>query len=247
VRSSRASGIWSPHSRIALEEHATPAFKKTWERMCRVSFQTYQSFLGLPGTPVEFIESYFVEDVGAPATPHDDKRPEFADPRHEMVPDLSLHRTKYLPGEHSLGNRTITGTSLMMFNISALSHQLISDFLAAGGKIAIREFHSPAEFGQLPEPTLINATGYGARALMGDNSIVPVRGQLARTIPEPAIHYGIYYKQMSFLPRRDGLVFQQVGDGDYYGYDDDTTVPDRTEAERAITTVMSLFAPETSA
>src|SRR5579864_1955887 len=56
VRSSLASGLYTPDSRICLEEHATPAFKQTWEQMARQSFQTYQSFLGLPGTPVEFID-----------------------------------------------------------------------------------------------------------------------------------------------------------------------------------------------
>jgi len=44
------------------------------------------------------------------------------------------------------------------------------------------------------------------------------------------------------VPRRDGLVFQVVGDNDYYGYDDETASPDRAEAERAVNTVASLFA-----
>ena len=44
------------------------------------------------------------------------------------------------------------------------------------------------------------------------------------------------------MPRRDGLVFQVAGDNDYYGYDDDTEVPDRDEAERAVNTIASLFA-----
>ena len=54
VRSSLASGLWTPDSRICLEENATPAFKQLWEQMARNSFQTYQNFLGLSGTPVEF-------------------------------------------------------------------------------------------------------------------------------------------------------------------------------------------------
>src|SRR5580698_9442866 len=62
VRSSLATGVWTPDSRICLEEHATPAFKQQWEQMARASFQTYQNFLGLPGTPVEFIDSYYVSD-----------------------------------------------------------------------------------------------------------------------------------------------------------------------------------------
>ncbi len=88
---------------------------------------------------------------------------------------------------------------------------------------------------------MINATGYGARALFGDQTLTPVRGQLARAIPQPEVDYGLIYKGVAFVPRRDGLVFQALGDNDYYGFDDDTTVPDRAEAERAVNTIGALF------
>ena len=94
----------------------------------------------------------------------------------------------------------------------------------------------------MKEKTLVNATGYGARALFGDESLVPVRGQLARTMPDADVSYGLFYRNVGFVPRRDGLVFQVAGDNDYYGYGDDTEVPDRTEAERAVNTIASLFA-----
>jgi hypothetical protein len=48
---------------------------------------------------------------------------------------------------------------------------------------------------------------------------------------------------VSFVPRRDGLVYQVVGDSDYCGYGDDSIDPDRAEAELAVTTIGSLFAP----
>jgi hypothetical protein len=32
-----------------------------------------------------------------------------------------------------------------------------------------------------------------------------------------------------------------VGDSDYYGFDDETTQPDRAEAEKAVATIASLF------
>jgi D-amino-acid oxidase len=68
-----------------------------------------------------------------------------------------------------------------------------------------------------------------------------VRGQLAHLIPQPEIHYGLYYKRVSFVPRRDGLVLQFVGDSDYFGFNDDSTVPDRAEAELAVNTIAELF------
>ena len=62
-------------------------------------------------------------------------------------------------------------------------------------------------------------------------------------IPQPEVNYGLYYKGVSFVPRRDGLVFQVVGADDYYGFDDDTTVPSRAEAELAVNTIAGLYPP----
>src|SRR5580700_7814097 len=90
VRSSLATGLYTPDSRICLEEHATPAFKQTWEQMARQSFQTYLSFLGLAGTPVEFIDSYFVSDDpgNRPRRSEPAGRPAFADLERDRIGDL---------------------------------------------------------------------------------------------------------------------------------------------------------------
>jgi glycine/D-amino acid oxidase-like deaminating enzyme len=243
VRSSLATGLFTPDSRICLEENATPAFKQLWEQMARNSFQTYQNFLGLSGTPVEFVDNYFVSDEPAAARRRGvtDSRPRFADLQRELIPDLLTQGADFSPGSHSLGPKYLRRSSLMMFNLTSYTRLLLGDFGANGGKIEIAEFHTPDDFGKLREKTLINATGYGARALFGDQSLTPVRGQLARVIPQPEINYGLFYKGVSFVPRRDGLVFQVVGEDDYYGFNDDTAVPDRSEAERAVNTIAGLF------
>ena len=242
VRSSLATGVWTPDSRICLEEHATPAFKQLWEQMARASFQTYQNFLGLPGTPVEFIDSYYVSDDAAMRPPSElAGRPAFANLQRELVGDLLPQSVDFAPGSHSLGQRYLRRNSQLMFNLTAYTRLLISEFVANGGKIEIAEFHTPEDFAKLREKTLINATGYGARALFGDRTITPVRGQLARAIPQPEVDYGLIYKGVAFVPRRDGLVFQALGDNDYYGFDDDSTAPNRSEAELAVNTIGALF------
>ena len=244
VRSSLASGLWTPDSRICLEESATPEFKQLWAGMARKSFQTYQSLLGLPGNPVEFIDNYYVSDESGGMrrreTPSD-PRPKFASLQRELIADLIPNSEDFAPGSHSLGRHYLQHHTLMMFNISAYARLLMADFVSAGGRIEIAEFHAPADFAKLREKVLINATGYGSRALFGDESIVPVRGQLARMIPQPDVNYGLYYQGVSFVPRRDGMVFQVVGDSDYYGYGDDTAVPDRAEAEHAVNTIAGLY------
>jgi glycine/D-amino acid oxidase-like deaminating enzyme len=243
VRSSLASGLWTPDSRVCLDEYATPAFRQLWEGMARESFRTYQTLLGLPGNPVEFIDNYRVTDEPSAArgAQPPDTRPKFANLQHDLIPDLSPQAAQLEPGTHSLGNHYLLRNTLMMFNITAYSRLLLGDFLANGGHIEIDEFHTPAELGRVRQKTLINATGYGARALFNDQSVTPVRGQLARMIPQQDVNYGLFYRHVSFVPRRDGMVFQVVGEDDYYGFNDDTTQPDRTEAQLAVNTIAGLF------
>jgi D-amino-acid oxidase len=242
TRSSLATGVWSPDSRICLDQHATPEFKSRWAMMARRSWQVYQTLLGLPGTPVEYYNHYNVFDEPPAPPPPDDGRPAFAHLERELTPELVIRGERYPPKTHPYGARTLISTSWMLFNLSAYQRLLVTDFVANGGRIEVAEFHQPSDFNALRQKTLINSTGYGARALFLDNSLVPVRGQTARMIPQSDIHYGLYYRGTAFVPRRDGMVFQIVGDTDYYGYGDDTTVQDRAEAERAVATIASLFA-----
>ncbi|MDB6084284.1 MAG: D-amino-acid oxidase [Gammaproteobacteria bacterium] len=244
VRSSLATGLWTPDSRICFEKYATPSFKQTWQQMARASFQTYQNLLGLPGAPVEFIDSFIVSDNADTSRHHGsptDERPPFAELQRELIGDLIPKSKEYGPGSHPFDNRYMRRNTLMMFNITSYSRLLMSDFIANGGKIEIAEFHTPGDFAALRQRTLVNATGYGSLALFGDRSITPVRGQLTRLIPQPEINYGLFYKGVSFVPRRDGLVFQAVGEDDYYGFNDETTDPSQAEADFAVNTIAKLF------
>ncbi len=244
VRSSLASGLWTPDSRICLEESASPAFKRSWEEMCRISFTTYQNYLGRPGEPVERIDNYSLSDdrqdgqSGTPSVP----APRFAELQRELVPDL-LPRVETLPpNRNPFPTAHAVRSSRMMFNLTSYTDLLMSDFLASGGLIETRQFDSPSQFSQLPQKTLINATGYGARALFGDETITPVRGQLAHLIPQPELHYSVVYRNVLLVPRRDGLVVQALGPNDGFGFGDDSTGPDPAEAMQAVQTIAGLSA-----
>ena len=238
VYSMRASGLWTPDSRICDAEHA-PAFATRWEEMTRTSFAMYQSMLGLPGNPIEWIEGYALYDnaPGAHVETVSDE-PEYGE-LHARVRDLTPRSVELPAGSHPFPQPHVRRYTTMMFNISAYAHMLMSDFLAAGGKIEVREFHSPRELLKLPERTLINATGYGARALFNDDSIIPVRGQTARLIPQPEVTYGLYTENLSVVPRSDGLLVQVLGDTGNYNNADLT--PDRAASEAAVTQLAQLF------
>ena len=68
-------------------------------------------------------------------------------------------------GRHPFPVQSVSRTSSLTFNISSYSWQLLNDFLVEGGKIEHVQFHTPAELTQIAQKTIINTTGYGARAL----------------------------------------------------------------------------------
>jgi D-amino-acid oxidase len=242
VRSARATGSFTPDSRIALTNSVAPDFPALWETMCRRSFHTYESYLGLAGNPVEWTDRYALSDTSpdeAPANVQSENGLAFAR-YQDRVRDLMPRSQDLRPGSHPFPTRYAQRTSSLMFNIAGYSRQLVNDFLVEGGKIERVEFHSPSELSQLAQKVVINATGYGARALWSDESIVPVRGQIAWLIPQPEVNYGVLYNGEYILGRRDGIVVQQ-GLNDMEGYNDANEVPDRAAAEASVRLAAQLF------
>ena len=254
VLSSFATGVWSPSSRIGMEESLTPQFKRQWQAMTRTSWRMYQNLLGLPDAPVEFVDNYGLSDTAsAPARPADsprppraDGRPYFAELDRELAPEIGVHSVDVDPATTPFATRQVRRGMQMMFNLPAHARMLLADFRAAGGRIVIDELRSPQDFARLAHRTLVNATGIGARTLLGDTSVVPVRGQLAHLIPEPGVRYGMQYRKVGMVPRRDGFVLQVYGDDDYYGFNDPTRVPDMGEATLAVNTIAAAFRPRTT-
>ena len=78
-------------------------------------------------------------------------------------------------------------------------------------------------------------------SLWKDESIVPVRGQIAWLIPQPEVNYGVSYKNVNVLARRDGIVVQDGGIGEMEGYNDTNEQPDRAAAESAVHVVTELY------
>jgi len=245
TRSFNATGSWTPDSRVALTKAAPAAFAGQWERMTRTSWHYYQSFLGLPGTPVEFSDRYYLSDPH-PRDAEQEKRAQtealgfavYSDRIRDILPE-----SEDLPaGSHPFPTQWARRRSEMLFNITAYVHQLTEDFQLNGGKIVHREFHSPSEFADLPQPVILHSTGYAAAALFGDNSLTPIRGQIAWLIPQPEVNYGLYFDRLSVLSRRDGIVIQPNLQGEATGWNSTNEEPDHAAAEAGIRQLQNLYA-----
>ena len=243
TRSARATGSWTPDSRIALTDAAGPKFGDLWEEMARTSFKAFRSYLGLPGDPVEWRDRYNLSDL-SPQQRHAHETPDplgFA--RYEdRISDLEPAFETLPPGSTPFATPYVRRASQLQFNVADYAHTLMADFFAAGGKFERREFHVPSELATLKEKVVINCPGYAARALWKDDSITPVRGQIGWLIPQPEVTYGLFYNGVSVVSRRDGIVVQMLDGGDMRGYNDANETPDRAESEGGVATLAELFA-----
>ncbi|MEO1657958.1 MAG: FAD-dependent oxidoreductase [Pseudomonadota bacterium] len=235
-RSARATGTWSPDSRIALGDVAAADFGDKWERWARRSYAAHQHFVGLDNEPVEFTPRYFLRDDQSSQPPkatrdflHLQGRLSGLLPRVEPIE----------PEAYGFATPVARKTMQMTFNVAQYADDLMTAFFLRGGAMKRRRFHSAEEIAALPEDLVINCTGYGARALLGDDSVVPVRGQIAWLAPQPGVHYGVYYRNGTVLARRDGIVIQDRGPNEDFGYGIEEEIPDRAEFEAVLATLAS--------
>jgi D-amino-acid oxidase len=242
--SARATGAWTPDSRIALAEAAPPDFASLWEEMARTAFKMHRDYLGLPGDPVEWTDFYSVAAAEEPRASSAAPTPDldFADYRRRIA-DLVPKPRRLSPDAAPFRADAVYRSENMIFNISDYGHILLNDFFIADGEFKHADFQAPSEIAALGKSVAINCTGYGARALWKDETITPVRGQIARLIPQPGVHYGLSYRHVYVVPRRDGIVVQDLEGGDMKGFGDSDEAIDRAEADRAVTTLAELFSP----
>jgi D-amino-acid oxidase len=248
--SARATGEWTPDSRIALADAAGPDFASVWEEMARTAFKTHRDYLGLAGAPVEWIDQYSVSDEAPPSRPAGSPSSvPLAPPAvdfaaySQRIADLTP-KWQRLPADASpFSGASVARGEIMIFNIADYGHTLLNDFFIAGGQFRRAEFQAPRQIAALGKKVVINCTGYGARALWKDETLVPVRGQIARLIPQPDMRYGLVYRRVLAVPRRDGIVVQSFEGGEMKGYGDTNETPDRAEADQAVKTLAELFSP----
>src|SRR6185437_13312883 len=218
-------------------------FAALWEEMARTAFKTHRNYLGLPGAPVEWTDFYSVaadepQNAAVPAAPSLD----FAD-YHRRIADLLPKARRLSRDTAPFRAASVYRSENMIFNISDYGHTLLNDFFIAGGEFRYADFQAPSQIAALGKSVAINCTGYGARALWKDETVTPVRGQIARLIPQPGVHYGLSYRHVYVVPRRDGIVVQDLTGGDMKGFGESNEAVDRAEADGAVTTLAELFSP----
>ena len=238
TRSARATGVWSPSSRIALGSKVADGFDDRWRGWARTSYLTHQRYVGTLGQPVDVIPFYSLRSHTPP--PREWASHDFLHLGRRMNDIWFGSQT--LPDEaHQFPVASARRGADMVFNIAAYTDRLVRDFLSLGGRMIRQSFSDRAQVLALPESVIMNCTGYGAKTLWGAEELVPVRGQINWMPPQPEARYGLYYEDVYVLSRGDGVVVQYTGPNEDYGYGIEDETPDREEMRRAVETVGSLF------
>ncbi len=236
TRSSRATGTWTPDSRIALAHGVDAAFAARWETMARHSFAEYRRSFSLPDSAIELHDRYMLSELPAA---------EALAARHREDPIGFLHLEQRLgdllpppldfgPGEHPFPAAFCRRIKTLRFNIRDYSQALLEEFRSRGGEVHRVEFHSPGDLAALPQPVVVHCTGFGARALFNDASLTPVRGQIGWLPPQPEANYSVIAGKMNMVARRDGIVVQVGASGDETGWNNAGEEPDPEESQAAV-------------
>ncbi|MEM1053287.1 MAG: FAD-dependent oxidoreductase, partial [Pseudomonadota bacterium] len=163
--SAKATGVWSPSSRIGMTGAVGSDFATRWEALARRSYARHLLYVGRAGHPVEFTPRFYIRS-DAPATPLagvPDGSSRFLGLGRNLrglAPPWGTRPWHPFPTE-----RGVRGGLVMTFNVAEYTRQLTEDFLALGGRIERVELASLEALAGLPGDAVVNCTGFGARGL----------------------------------------------------------------------------------
>ncbi len=224
---SNVSGAqWTPTS-VFDDARIDAAFRAQYVRAAELAHRRYQTLLG-DDYGVRWIENYDCRDEPAGGF--------LATPATRLLSHLYPDVHVYGPGEHPFPTRYATRLLTMLIEPNRYLRALQRDYLLRGGRVVNRAFGSLGELLALDEPLLMNCTGLGAKALIGDDQLEPVRGQLSVLAPQPAVDYITLHGNRYMFPRSDGVVL-----GGTFQHGDADLAPDDATVRRVVADHASFF------
>lgn len=184
-----AGGQWHPFG-LFDEDKVTPEWRRQYLAAAEYSWRRFQLLVG-DDYGVRWLPTYTQTDGGL---------------EPQLLPTFPPDNRMLRADEHPFPVENMTRYDTMYVETGRYLRQLIRDVQIAGGRIATRDFATPADVAALPERLVFNCTGLGARALFGDTELTPIRGQLAILLPQPEVRYAFTGQAGYMFPRPDGIL-----------------------------------------
>jgi D-amino-acid oxidase len=224
---------FTPTSGLVAFDRRTPEWDAQFRRAVEIAYRQLQLLAG-PRYGISWIYNYALTDT---------------EPRsggtNTLMPDsVRVGEVVYGPNEHPFPFQYAIERPDMRIEPSIYLDALVADVIAHGGRIVIRKFETPREVLALEERVIVNCTGLGAKALFGDQELLPLKGQLIVLIPQEEVNYstnggvresppGVFVHMM---PRRDGIVLGGTSERDIW-----TTEINEAERRRVVDGHKTLF------
>jgi glycine/D-amino acid oxidase-like deaminating enzyme len=232
VTSNYASAGWSPTATLCDPAKISEEFKVVFEKAARLSHRYFQDLIGQP-YGVHYRQSIRFRETAAEATAAGagPARGGPADPNFygNVIRDLSPKTIELAPEQHGLPFEVASLSTSMRFEVHVYLDGMLRDFAFHGGKIVVREFAKLDDILFLPQKVTVNCLGLGAKQVLNDEHLMPIRGQLTILAPQEDLKYGIGFEGFSAAPRYDGVT---VGNTMIMG--EWSTVPDIKESYRVV-------------
>lgn len=224
---------WTPTSGLVSFDRRTPEWDTQFRRAAEIAYRQLQLLAG-PKYGISWIPNYaLTDDINA------------ARGSNVLLPE-ALQGATYLyeEGEHPFPTRYAIERPELRIEPSIYLDALVADVIAHGGRTIIRKFASMRDVLALDETVIVNCTGLGAKELVGDSELLPLKGQLIVLVPQEEVTYstnggvansppGVFVHMM---PRRDGIILGGTSQRDVW-----TTEIDEAERARVVDGHKGLF------
>lgn len=219
---------WTPTSGLVENEARTAEWDARFREAATIAYRELQLLVGR-GYGVSWLDGYALRD-SAPG----DRGGEEGDRgdggeggggegdgpggavdggRGPLLPEeLRLGDEILGPGEHPFPTAYAVRRPSMRIEPSIYLDRLVADVREAGAGTVIRRFESRRGLAALAEPIVVNCTGLGAKELVGDPELTPLKGQLTLLMPQPEVDYSTFGSAMPsaggfvhMSPRSDGI------------------------------------------
>ena len=226
--SNKSGAQWWPVS-VFDREQLTPEFRELFLRAARLSYQHYQTLIG-DEYGVRWVRNYLLTDH----MPTEGLLLGMQTPMRDLYPELRDLK----PGEHPFASRYVRQFDTMLIEPPKYLNAMLRDVRIAGGRVVVRELKSKQDIAALSEPVVINCTGLGSRELIGDEQLIPIKGQLTVLLPQPEVDYTVLEDHYYMFPRRDGILLGGTFERDQWDMS-----PDREAEKRVIEAHQRIFTP----
>ena len=213
-----AGALWLPYL-VADSARSTPEFRARLREAARTAYLRYQTLVGTR-YGVRWIRNYMLGHQPFSEQGMTGRN----GPLAAYLPEL-----RDVPAtEHPFsGYEYVRQYDAMLIEPPVYLATMLAEVRAAGGTIRVQEVRDRAAVAALPERVVFNCTGLGSRALLGDEELTPVKGQLTFLLPQPEIQYMVIAGDFYMFPRRDGILLGGTHEEGNWSLDPDETAKTR--------------------